>query len=155
MCWWALLVVSAAISCPCRPAVPSRCTPSRGYATPWRSTLRRPCPSRRCMMSTSECPACCFSQCSLCDTDSAGAPLVCVGHVMDPAAVPENAVAAQWQTIFITTASGDKTVMFKLCIIRSVAEGKVQVFLNKWILVSGEWMNIGFVLCSGTGKKHQ
>lgn len=60
-----LLVLSAAISSPCHPAVPSRCTPSRGYATPWKSTPRHPFPSRRFMMNTSECHTYGFSQCSV------------------------------------------------------------------------------------------
>lgn len=42
---------------------------------------------------------------------------------MDHAAVPENTVAALWQTTFVTTASGDKTVVFKLCITCTIAEG--------------------------------
>lgn len=52
---------------------------------------------------------------------------------MDRAAVPENAVATLWQTIFVTTASEDKAVVFKLCITCTIAEGKVQVFFNKQI----------------------
>ena len=43
--------------------------------------------------------------------------------------VPENVLATVRQTVFIISATEDKTVMFKLCII--YAEGKVQVFLNK------------------------
>lgn len=153
MCWWALLVVSAVISCPCRPAVPSRCTPSPGYATPWRSTPRRPCPSRRCMMSTSECPVCCSGQCSalwLCRYP-AGVCGTCDGPC-----------CCTWECSSCSVAScihyycpWRKTVMFTLCITCTVAEGKVQVFFNKWISVSGEWMNIWLVLCSGTGRKHQ
>lgn len=49
---------------------------------------------------------------------------------MDHAAVPENTVAALWQTIFVTTASGDKTVVFKLCITCTIAEGSTSQHVN-------------------------
>lgn len=47
--------------------------------------------------------------------------------------VPQNTLATVRQTVFISAAAEDKTVMFKLCI--RYAKGKVQVFPNKQISV--------------------